>query len=1067
MTILTQLALRRRSVTLLVIILLLVAGVYTYRSLEQELFPELEFPNITVFTVYPNANPETVEREVTEPIEEAVEGMDGLKEIESTSSENVSEVLLTFEFGRDMEEAQRTIQNNINSLSFPDDVTDPVVSRINNNTFPVMQLSVIGDRDIPSLQRVLDDQILPVIEGVDGVFQVTTIGRVSERVTVTVDTAKLQDLGLSMSHVGRALRENNASFPGGDLDQGGTNFRIRAIHQFGSLEDIRNLTVGFEPAPVASPGPPVGDGSHRGERRVLLRDVAEVEVGTAESSRISRANGKPSLNLVIIKDPDANTVDVTSAVLARTEQLGNLPPDIEILTLQDDGPEVEKQLSSLLREGTTGFLFAIGAVYVFLFTRRLGILRGGVIALRPTVIIGVSIPLSIVSGILVMGLAGLSLNFMSLSGLAIAVGRVVDDSIVVLENMYRHLQRGEDRIQAALDGTREVGAAIVSSTLTTVVVFLPLGFIQGLVGEFFTPFAMSVSFALVASTLVALTAVPVLGVTLLREGDFPADTETTGRGGTVLQRIYTPLLRFALRFKALVLILAAAVVASSLLWLLVVPITLFPTAAPVTLTINLEMPVGTAISRSYPEVLEVEKVLEDFRRRGYVEVYNSSIGRLANEFGVETAGGGAHQAGFFAKLTPDVPEDIADRVRAALPVKRDVELAVEAQTGGPAGDPLEIKITGNRFEDISMAARDIVREVAKIDGVINVESDLAAGRDEVTIEVDPWAAAEYDLTAAEVGRQVNQFILGAKAGEVELDELTLDLVIRGRPQDADNLEELKDLVIEGPRGTVKLGSISRIGIEQGAVTISRIDLDRAAAVRGDITAEDTQAIGAEVNRVLAGMDLPPGVAVKTGGIFQQINEGFQDIFTAMAIGILLVYLVMVACLGSLRDPFIVVLSLPLAVVGALGALGVSDRALGLSALMGLLLLIGVVVTNAIVLITFVEQLREQGMGVYAALIEGGRTRLRPILMTAFTTTLALLPLALSADDDGGIIGAELATVVIGGLISSTFLTLIVVPVVYMIMHSTIPAMLNFLGSLPGRVSSGVRSRLPGHSGADA
>ncbi len=1072
MTILTQLALRRRSVTILVILLLLAGGVFTYNTLERELFPEIEFPNITVLAFYANANPETVVRDVTEPIEEAIEGIEGVQDIRSTSSGSVSRVLVTFGFGEDMDEAERAIESNVNGIDFPGAVSGPFVSRINNNTFPVLQLNVLGDRDIPSLQRVVDDLILPAIERVEGISEINVVGRVEERVTVTVDTGKLQDLGLSMPQVTGAIQGNNANFPGGDIYQNGSSFPVRASYEFGSLADIRNLTVGFEPgsraAGDAQGGRPVQAG-HRGERRVLLSDVAEVGLGTGQASSISRTNGRPSLNLVVIKDPDANTADVTSEALAVLSQLEGLPPDIQILTLQDDGPEVEAQLSGLLREGTLGFVFAIAVVFLFLLNFRPGLLKGPLITLRPTVIIGVSIPLSIMTGVLVMGLSGLSLNFMSLSGLAIAVGRVVDDSIVVLENMYRHLQRGEGRYEAAVNGTREVGAAIVSSTLTTVVVFVPLAFIQGLVGEFFTPFAMSVSFALLASTLVALTAVPVLGVLLLREGDFPRDSEdATGRTrDTVIQRIYTPILVFALRFKALTLALAVGVVASSLFLLLLVPVTLFPSGAPRYLTIDLELPTGTSISRTFAETAKIEEVLERYHREGYIEVYNNTLGSPTTEFGDVAGGAGFHVAGMYVKLPEDSPTDIGDRLRADLPEIDGGTITLSGVSDGPPSDDLEITVVGSNFTNVAAVAKDLVFRLNQIDGIINLSDDVSDGRDEVTIEVDPYTAAEYGLTAADVGRQVSQFVAGATVSSVDLDNQTLDIVVRGRPEDAEDIDQLKDLEISGPAGTVKLGSISHIGIQQGPVSISRFDLERSASITGEITAVDTQAVGMEVDEVIAALDLPPGVKIESGGIFEQINQGFQDIFLAMGVGIILVYLVMVASLGSLRDPFIVVLSLPLAIVGAVAALAITERTLSLSALMGLLLLIGVVVTNAIVLITFVEQLREGGMGVYEALIEGGRTRVRPILMTAFTTTFALFPLALTANDDGGIIGAELATVVIGGLISSTFLTLIAVPVVYTLMHSSIPGMLAFLGSLPGRVSSGVRTRLPGHGGADA
>ena len=1048
MSFLTGLALRRQSVVILVVLLVLAAGVFTYRNLERELFPEIEFPNIFILTLFPSANPETVEREVTEPIEEAIDGMQGLKEIQSISSANLSLIQVTFEFGEDMKEAERTIESSISGLDFRVDVKDPQVTRLNNNTFPVLQLSVKGDRDIPSLQRLVDALIIPRIDRIDGIFSVDVLGKVDEQVTVTVDTDELEDLGLSMAQVTAAIRGNNSSFPAGAIDQGGSTFPVRATHELGSLQDIREVPVGFEAVltGLARGSAQLRATSFRGNRPVRLGDIATVELSTAKAASISRTNGQPSLSLVVIKEPDANTVDVTKQVLTALDSVEDLPEDVEILVLQNDGPEVERRLSGLLREGLLGFIFAISAVFVFLINTRPTLLRGMTITLRPTAIIGVSIPLSILTGVLAMAAAGLSLNIMSLAGLAIAVGRVVDDSIVVLENMYRHMQLGEDRMAAAINGTREVGAAIVSSTLTTVVVFIPLAFIQGLVGEFFTPFAMSVSFALLGSTLVALTAVPVLGVLLLREGDFPDDARTGADRGTWLQRLYTPILRWALGHKAITVLGALSIVGTSLLPLYfnMIPVTFFPAGTPEFITMDLEMETGTSVGRTFEQVARVEGVLREFEEDGYVEVYQVTLGSSSDEFGPGASAGNFHIAGFFLRLSETVPKDIARRIRSHPDLDGLEEawatLTVNEIAGGPPSDALEITITGSNFTSISTAARDLEAALAEIEGIVNVKSDVSIARDEVTIRVDPLAAAEFGLTTDLVGQQVNQFIVGRTVTEVDLEEVTLDVVVRGRPEDADQLEKLKNLNIQGRLGLVKLGSISEIAIEQGPLSISRFDLERSASISGDIVAEDTQAVGQEVDAAIAALDLPPGVSVKSGGIFEQIEEGFQDVITAMIVGVILVYLVMVASLGSLRDPFIIVLSLPLAIVGALVALVVTDKTLSLSAMMGLLLLIGVVVTNAIVLITFVEQLRDRGMGVYEALMEGGRTRVRPILMTAFTTTFALIPLAVSPGGEGGIIGPELATVVIGGLVSSTFLTLVAVPVLYYLFHASIPGL---------------------------
>ena len=1062
MTLLTRLVLRRSSVTMLVILLIFAAGVYAYNDLERELFPDIEFPNITVTTYYPTADPETIVREVTEPIEDAIAGMDGLQEIQSTSQQNLSIILATFDFGEDMDEAERSIESNVNGIQFPAGVEFTTVSRINNETFPVMQLSIAGDRDIASLQRLLDNVVVPRIESVNGVFEVFIGGRVDERIAVTVDTDKLQDLGLSISQVSGAISGNNIGIPAGSITDGSTTFPVRTTHQLGSLREIENLVVGYEQVSLPGEGAAsFGPRDSQGQRPVLLSDVATVELGTSDAAGISRTVGKPSLNLWIIKEPEANTLEVTNAVLEIIEGF-ELPPDIEVLEISNNGPIVEESLSNLLREGLLGFLFAITAVFVFLINTRPTLLRGLALTLRPTAIIAISIPLSVLGGIILLRLTDISLNFMSLAGLAIAVGRVVDDSIVVLENMYRHIQRCEDRHRAALIGTQEVGAAIVASTLTTVVVFIPLAFIQGLVGEFFTPFALSVSYALVASTFVALTAVPVLGAALLRPGDIPEaedDHLQLGRE-TWLQRLYSPILIWTLRHKFISLVAALVITGSSISLITIIPVTFFPAGTPDYLIMNVELEEGTAVSRTFEHVARVEQVLDEFVEDGHLTLYQVTIGQLADEFNVGVGTGNLHLAGFTMRVAEGAPREIAEMVRSKLPEPGEgVRYFLDEVTEGPPTEGLELRVIGPSYTDITLAARELEDRLSRIEGIVNLASNVTSARDEVTIRIDNGEAAQHGLNTLAVAQQVNQYVVGRAVTEIDVDNVTLDVVVRGMPDDVDDVEKLKRLDIEGPFGAVKLGSISQIGIERGPVAVTRFDRERSATITGTITAIDTRVVGAQVQDAIDSLPLAPGVEVRTGGIFDQVEEGFQDVFLAMAVGILLVYLVMVATLGSLRDPFIIVFSLPFAVVGALIALAVTGRTLSLSAMMGFLLLIGIVVTNAIVLITFVEQLRERGLNVYDALVTGGRVRIRPILMTAFTTTFALLPLALSGDDGGGIIGAELATVVIGGLISSTFLTLIVVPIAYTLMHSTIPgvpsAIMSFLRR-GRRVASGLR-----------
>ncbi len=619
------------------------------------------------------------------------------------------------------------------------------------------------------------------------------------------------------------------------------------------------------------------------------------------------------------------------------------------------------------------------------------------------------------------------------------------------------IQAGEDRLQAAVDGTREVGAAIVSSTLTTVVVFVPLAFIQGLVGSFFSPFAMAVSFALVASTLVALTAVPVLGAIFLRREDVPSPALNQNLGPSPaasgldswLQGLYIPVLLWSLCHKLATILIAVATVAASLGLLFVIPVTLFPSGAPQFLTIDVELPKGTSVGRTQQEVLRVEGVLAELRDQGQVRAFQVGLGASSDEFGQVVGGGGFHKAGFIIAMEDDVSSDIADVIRARLPGSEEVTITVKEIEGGPPSDQLVVNVTGSNFSAIAAVAKQLQSDLGDLDGIINLTSDISEARDEVVISVKPQNAAEFGLTTREVALQVARYTVGETVSEVDLEGEIMDVVVRGKPGDVDNINKLKSLKIEGPLGLGKLGTLSDIAVDKGPVSISRFDGERSASITGVIVAEDTRAVGSALQAKIDALDLPPSVQVKSGGIFQQIAEGFEDVFTAMATGIILVYLVMVATLGSLRNPLVVVLSLPLATVGALVALALTGRTLSLSALMGFLLLIGVVVTNAIVLIVFVEQLREQGRTVFEALVEGSQVRMRPILMTAFTTTFALLPLASFAAGEGVIIGAELATVVIGGLISSTFLTLVVVPVVYTIVHVDVPRLAQHIGSVIG------------------
>ena len=1047
MSFITELALRRTSVTILIVVSILLGGTLTYRSLSVELFPEIEFPLVTVSTYYPSSNPDAVVRNVTEPIENAISGVQGLESIQSSSFENRSVILASFKFGTDMREAELTIISNLNGISFPPGVDEPAVVRINPDTFPVIQLSVLGDREAIEVQEFVESLVVPAISSVDGVLRIELTGLVDRQVHVTVNTVRLSDFGISMLQLSRVLRENNVTLPGGSITQGSQTFPIRTTNSYNSLEQLQNLPIGLTSFQPSLDNP---------ENQVLLSDIAEITLGMGTGSSVSRTNGSPSIGVSVLKDPEANTVDVTNRVLESLASLNGLPTDIEIVTITNDGPEIQSQLDHLLREALVGFLFAIGVVFMFLITIRPNLLKGVQLTLRPTLVIGLSIPLSILTGILLMGTQGMSLNMMTLGGLAISVGRVVDDSIVVLENVYRHIQRGEDRFQAALEATREVAPAIFASTLTTIAVFVPLAFIQGLVGSFFFPFALTVCFALSASFLVALTAVPVLGALLLRPNvsdpdktlsisDMTGTYTTSDDSHSWTQKVYKHALVWSLRHKAVTLLASALLTVGSLSLIILIPVTLFPSGGERFVSIDVQLPPGSSVEKIFDQVDDVENVLAGLLDEGIAETYQTTVGSLNNPFSSGSNSGRPSSANILLRLSENSPAGMADILRRDLSGTGRSVVVTEIADGPPQSE-LEVKVTGGDYTAISGVAVDLARDFESIEGIVNVSSDVSEARPEIVIVVNPVVSGFLGLTATSVAAQVNQIFAGRPITQIDLNGDSVGVVLKLSQDDSSSIDKVKSIIITGPSGSANLGDLAEVSFKPSPVSISRFDGQRAASIIGSITDNDTQKIGQKVQAKIDAMNLPPGVKVTTGGVFQQIAEGFRDIFSAMAIGVLLVYLVMIISLGSLKSPFVIITSLPLALIGALIALAITGRTLGLPAAMGLLLLIGIVVTNAIVLIAFVEQLRERGLNIHDALVQGGLVRLRPILMTAFTTSFALIPLAVFASDEGGIIGAELATVVIGGLASSTFLTLIVVPVVYTLVHSSLPRVFRIVRS---------------------
>ena len=680
------------------------------------------------------------------------------------------------------------------------------------------------------------------------------------------------------------------------------------------------------------------------ERDILPRlrevpgvDSADIPANAGGQGVISRTNGQPSLTIDVVKGADANTVEVVNAALAELEDIkAGLPADIQFTEISNQGPEIQDSIDSLGREVALGAFLAILVILGFL------------LSVRPTFVTGISIPASLLVGIIVMNLQGMSLNLVTLGALAIAAGRVVDDSIVVMENIYRHIQAGEDRLHAAFEGTKEVALPITIATMTTIAVFAPLGFIGGIVSEFFLPFALVITYALLASLLVALTAVPALASLLIKRHSSDTAEEVLSRR---IIRIYTPLITWALGHRLYTILGAIVLFVGSMSLLANIPVGFLPGSVQNVLSIEIDTPPTTSPDVVVGYLGEAEAQLEELRLAGEVEAYTSQIGGNSG-FGF----GGLTTINMSARLTEDVDAlAMSDRLEEAFSGPGRTVFIEQAQGGGPPAGALEVRLIGEDYLRLIEASDRLIGPVTELDGVINVRSDA--------IEVS---------------------------------------------------------------GSNPLGA--------AFIPISRVDGRRTVTISGVITAQDTRAVSAEIDRIVDEVGLPPGVERETGGVFSDIQEVFKQMIIAMGIGAALVYVVMFLAQRSFITPLIILIAVPLAFTGAVTALFLTGRALSLPGLMGLLMLIGLVVTNAVVLIAFVDQLRGRGARIRDALIQGGQARIRPILMTALTTSFVLLPLALEEGQSGGIIGAELATVIIGGLMTSTVLTLVVIPVVYRLLR---------------------------------
>ncbi|MFC0525096.1 efflux RND transporter permease subunit [Pontibacillus salicampi] len=1032
----------------LLTIIITAAGLYSGLNMKLETIPDIEPPVITVTTVYPGATPAEVADEISEPLEEQIQNLSGMSTVSSTSYQNASNLQLEYSYDKDLDEAEDELKEAVSNVQLPDDAQEPSVSRVNFNAFPVISMSVLNDgQSLEELTNKVEEDIIPQLEGLEGVASVQVSGQQVKEVQLEFDENALQERGMDQQTVQQIIQGSNVNFPLGLYTFEDTQKSVVVDGNVSSLEDLKQLNIPMIPSQGG--GSQAAEGSQNSQQQdqaqaqqgqaqaqqaspqgrqtgqagqqaaqpqnvptVELQEIANIEVeGKAES--ISRTNGKESITIQIVKSQEANTVDVVNLVKEKADEFEGDMDGMEFVTTFDQGEPIEDSVKTMLNKALFGGLFAI--IVILMFLRNF----------RTTLISVVSIPLSLLIAILILNQMGITLNIMTLGAMTVAIGRVVDDSIVVVENIYRRMAlpgetlEGKDLIRAA---TKEMFMPILSSTIVTIAVFLPLGLVEGVVGQIFLPFALTVVFALLASLVVAVTIVPMMSHSLLKKEHAVKGHQ---EGGGRLAKGYRSVLNSILNHKIISSIVAIGVLAGSIAMVPLVGVSFLPAQEE-------KMVMPTYSPAPGQTIEDVEAIAEDaqqyFDGKENVQTIQYSVG------GENPMNPGAsNQAAFFIEYDSetenfaDVKQEVMDDLKA---MTNKGEWANQDFSSTGSSNEIQVQVFGDSTEEIKPVVEDVTAMMSQQDNLRDVDSSLSATYEEYTLVAQQEKLSELGLTAGQVGQSLSQNGERPKITTIKEDGEELQVYLEVSEDDYNTIDELTDKEIQSPLGQrVPISEV--VEVKEGTTedTINRRNDKVYASVSAQATTDDIGSVSSAVQEELDTIEHPSSVDLSIGGVTEDINESFTQLGLAMLAAIAIVYLVLVIFFGGALAPFAILFSLPFTIIGAVIGLLIGGETLSISAMIGALMLIGIVVTNGIVLIDRVIHKEKEGLSTRDALLDAGMTRLRPILMTALATIGALLPLALGFEG-GSIISKGLGITVIGGLASSTLLTLLIVPLVY-------------------------------------
>ena len=996
-----------------------------------ETLPNINTPIVSVTTVYPGATPEDVAAKVSEPIEKRLKNLDGVNVVSSTSYQNASAVQIEYKFSKDMDEAKTEVEEALSDLPFPDGVNEPEVSRLNFNAFPVIALSVANEeQSLAQLTSTVEDTIVPELEGVDGVASVQASGQQVQEAQLVFDEDKLAEYGMTEETVQNMIKGSDVTAPLGLYTFKDSQKSVVVDGNITTIEDLKEMKIPVTPTAggasaegqqqpsgqgQAPQAPPAGS-APAGMKipTIQLSDIADIElIGKAES--ISRTNGKESIGLQVVKTADANTVDVVNAVKDKIKTFEKDIDGVEIISTFDQGEPIEDSVSTMLNKALFGAVFAV--IIILLFLRDI----------KSTLISVVSIPLSLLIAILLLKQMDITLNIMTLGAMTVAIGRVIDDSIVVVENIYRRMSmkgemlKGKDLIREA---TKEMFVPIASSTIVTIAVFLPLGLVQGMIGELFLPFALTIVFALLASLLVAVTIVPMLAHSMFKKGVGKKHVEKKSR----LAEWYKGVLNWTLNHKIITSILAIAMLVGSLFLVPFIGVSFLPSDEE-------KMIMATYKPEPGQTEEDVQKIAQDaekyFQDRKGAETIQYSVG------GENPMSPGSNNNAIFYVQYKDDTENFSEEKEKVI---KDLQKATDKGewasqdfSASAGSNEIVVYVYGETLKDIEPVVNDIQGMMEDKKDFKKVGSSISESYDEYSLIADQEKLSELGLTAGQIAMELGQTRQRPVLTTIEKDGEEVNVYLDVEKEKYDSINDLTDKTIQSPLGVeVPIKDVVEVQEGKTSDTVSRRDGKVFAQVSGELKTDDVSKASQDIQKEIDEMDVPSGIDVNMGGVTEDIKESFTQLGLAMLAAIAIVYLILVITFGGGLAPFAILFSLPFTIIGALVALLIAGETISISSMIGALMLIGIVVTNAIVLVDRVIHKENEGLSTREALLEAGSTRLRPILMTAIATIGALFPLALGLEGSG-LISKGLGVTVIGGLTSSTLLTLVVVPIVYEIL----------------------------------